>query len=112
MALVVVPAARARGRPFSTYVESSRSTVGSPHAVEALDHVKPLGRPAEVASVDATSAGKSAAETAEKIGVSQATVERTRAVQTCYPRVTGQPQDGGSTGAVSTMVDTADASVI
>lgn len=58
------------------------------HAVERLDRalatidrVKTAGRrPAELASIDANS-GKSAAETAAVLGISQAQVERIRAVQ-------------------------------
>jgi hypothetical protein len=53
-------------------------------AMETLDRVKPAGERSDLASVDARfddgRRPKSAAETAEKIGVSQATVERVRTV--------------------------------
>lgn len=50
------------------------------NAVKVRDKLKPAGRKPESASEDANSNGKSAAETAAVLGVSQATVERARTV--------------------------------
>jgi protein gp37/ParB-like chromosome segregation protein Spo0J len=49
-------------------------------AVETLDRVKPSGQRSDLAQDCARSAGKSSAETAERVGVSARTVEMTRTV--------------------------------
>ena len=64
-------------------------------AVEALDRVKQQGERADLVSADTKSAGKSAEVTAEKIGVSQATVERVRAVLATDDEVSVSSGGGG-----------------
>jgi len=48
--------------------------------MEAMDRVRQSGERTDLASSEARSVGKSAVETAEKLGVGWATVERVRAV--------------------------------
>lgn len=59
-------------------------------ALHAKDNRKQAGRPDKLASIDANY-GKSSAEAAEQLGVSQATVERTRAVLASDPCSTRIP---------------------
>ena len=66
-------------------------------AVETLDRVKPQGQRSDLASGDAKSAGKSAAETAEKIGASQAQVERVRTVLSSTDEATKTALRNGKT---------------
>lgn len=70
---------------------------GQVRSIEVLDRVKTAGRPEKLASVDANSGKKSAAETAEKVGVSQAQVERVRAVLASPDEPTKQALRNGTT---------------
>jgi protein gp37 len=84
--------ARQRDRRNLTRPEMTAFIV---RAIDALDRLKPAGQRTDLASVEARS-GKSAAETAETLGVSRAQVERVRAVQSSENEAVKQQLREGS----------------